>query len=96
MNYQDLVKAISDELDMSQKSVKETIADIVTVLVDLADDQPVNITGFGTLKADIRKARKSYNPGKKVYMLLPPKRVLKFIPSSLFKDAVQEKGAADE
>ncbi len=49
----------------------------------------VTLIGFGTFKVQKRKARKGRNPQTGEVMKIKAKRVLKFVPGKVLKDAVK-------
>lgn len=75
-------------------SVKET-TDLIGKLIDemsqeLVEGNAVAILGFGTFDVKKKAERISVSPTTKQRMLVPPKLVLSFKPSSLLRDRVNK------
>jgi len=91
MNKQDLVKELSQTLDMSQKEVRMILdAYMEEIVLILEEGQQYKQTGFGTFKTVLSKERVSYNPALKKKMRLPVKKKIKFRPSKKLKERINE------
>lgn len=91
MTNSEIIRELSRKLEMPQKETRANFKNIVNVLGKLIDEQSrLSIPGLGTFTTKIIKARKSFDPHRKVYNLLPPKRIIKFFPSSNLKDETKE------
>lgn len=63
MNKAELVKAMSDETNLTQKDVEKVLNSFVNVVSDaLANKDKVQLVGFGTFETRERAARKGKNP----------------------------------
>jgi DNA-binding protein HU-beta len=91
MNKQELVRELSQTLEISQISVRETLdALLEEVVLILEEGDNYTQTGFGTFRAEVANERVSYNPSIKRKMLLPKRKKIKFKASAKFKDRVNE------
>jgi len=91
MNKQELVRELSKSLDISQKSVRNTLdALLEEVVLILEEGDNYTQTGFGTFRTEVANERVSYNPAIRRKMLLPKKKRVKFKASAKFKDRVNE------
>ncbi|MDA3958926.1 HU family DNA-binding protein [Oceanispirochaeta sp.] len=91
MNKQELVKELSQSLDMPQKDIRDVLnAFMEEIVLVMEEGERYNQTGFGTFKTEIANERISYNPSLRKKMKLPPKRKVKFRPSAKFKEKINE------
>jgi DNA-binding protein HU-beta len=91
MNKQDLVRELSQNLDMSQKAVRETLDALMEeIILIMEEGEKYNQSGFGTFKAELTNERISYNPVLKKRMKLPVRKKIKFRPSAKLKDKINE------
>ena len=58
--------------------------------------EEITIPGLGTFKTKTREERKVYSPHHESYMMVPPKRVVDFTPSSNLKDNLKFVETGDE
>ena len=89
MKKNEIIKAVSDELDMT---IKETAAvvDIFIEYVELAlqNGDCVDIPKFGKLSVKQREARMARNPQTGEKIEVPAKKAIKFKASKTLKDAI--------
>jgi len=97
MTYKDLIERVSESRDIPKTHARELIESIFGVLGDeLEDGTGVSIPGLGTFKTKTREERKVYSPHHESYMMVPPKRVVDFTPSSNLKDNLKFVETGDE
>jgi DNA-binding protein HU-beta len=90
MNKNGLVKAISEELNITQKSAGLAVKAIVeTIISTTRNGDSVVLSGFGTFKAVTRKGRKGRNPQTGGSVMIPSHKSPKFIASKVFKRDVE-------
>ena len=87
MNYKDFLSELATR---SGYSLKDT-SDLAYSLLDevarqLEEGNSIYIQGFGTFEVKKKMERISVNPLTKQRMLVPPKLVLSFKPSTILKD----------
>lgn len=89
MNKTDLVSKVADMLD-TQKQAKEVVDTIIDTVSDaLANNESVQIAGFGTFKVTDRKARTGRNPQTGAPIQIPASKVPKFVAGKALKAAVK-------
>ncbi|MFN3535053.1 MAG: HU family DNA-binding protein [Desulfatiglandales bacterium] len=88
MNKGDLVNEVAKELGNKKVAQKAVDAVFDAITEALKKNDKVSLVGFGTFKVDERKARKGRNPQTKQEIDIPAKKVPKFVPGKLLKDAV--------
>ncbi|WP_293356491.1 MULTISPECIES: HU family DNA-binding protein, partial [unclassified Microcoleus] len=63
MNKKELVEAVADKTEVSQKTTSVTLnAVLETIIEALASGDKVTLVGFGTFESRDRKARQGRNP----------------------------------
>lgn len=91
MNKTELVKKISDRMNLSQKDIKEIVdltLDIISEAVAQGDD--VTFSGFGTFVRKRRAQRQGVKPVTKEVITIKERNVPVFKPSIVFKQRVNE------
>ena len=89
MNKSQLIKAVSEKSELSQKQVAETWSIIEdTILNTLSTGEKVQLSGFGTFETKDREARVGRNPHTKEAIDIPATRVPTFKASKALKDNV--------
>ncbi|MEG1923595.1 MAG: HU family DNA-binding protein [Clostridia bacterium] len=90
MNKQDLIKAVANKTDISQKDASIAINAVFDVIAAaMADGDKVTLTGFGTFEAKMRAARTGLNPATKEKMDIPASRIPTFKAGKGLKDSVK-------
>ena len=97
MTYKDLIDRVAESQEIPKTKAKDLIASIFDILGDeLASEKGVSIPGLGTFKTKTREERRVYSPHHETYILVPPKRVVDFTPSSNLKENLKFEEAGDE
>ena len=92
MNNSELIKNLAERLQKPQTELKRILETSSRVIKEVLDkDTIITIPGLGTFRTALKKKRKSFNPHHNKFMMLPPKRVLKFRVSGPLKDALKER-----
>ena len=96
-NKKDLTKAVADNLEaqgfalpshaQAERCVNAVVEEMTKAIVE---DDGLMVVGFGTFKKATRAARVGTNPSTGEKMDIPEKTVVKFVPGSALKDAVNE------
>lgn len=90
MNKKELVKEVSQRVEMTQKAVGEVVDAVFTAIVDqLAYGDEVSIAGFGKFVTVEKGEREARNPSDGTKVIVPAHRTLKFKASSIVKEAVK-------
>jgi len=82
MTKRDLVTRISNEMGLTQTSVKEVVDRVLKHISDsLADGDSVELRNFGVFTTRLRNSRVGRNPRTGERIPIPPRRVVTFKPS---------------
>jgi DNA-binding protein HU-beta len=91
MNKLDLIRELSQKLNLSQKEVRMTLDTLMEeIILIMEEGEQYKQTGFGTFKTVLTQERISYNPSLKKRMILPVRRKIRFRPSSKIKEQINE------
>ncbi|MDF2569624.1 MAG: hup [Sporomusa sp.] len=89
MNKTDLVKAVAQKADMTQKDAEKAINAVFTAIEEaLASDDKVQIIGFGTFEVKTREERKGRNPQTGNEITIPASKNPVFKAGKGLKDTV--------
>ncbi|NMD42379.1 MAG: HU family DNA-binding protein [Firmicutes bacterium] len=90
MNKSDLIGTVSEKVEMSKKDVEKVINATLEVIVDtVADDERVQLVGFGTFERRFRAERAGRNPQTKEEIVIPALNVPVFKAGRAFKNKVK-------
>ena len=86
-----LIAQIANQLNVSKNMAKQLVDSFLdSISASLAKGKEVRIQGFGTFKANQRKAREGVNPQKPSEKIkIPAMKVVSFRAGSDFKKAVK-------
>ena len=88
MNKTDLIAKVATVIG-TQKQAKEAVECVLDAITEaLANQDSVQIAGFGSFKVCERKARTGRNPQSGASIDIPARKVPRFIPGKALKDAV--------
>lgn len=90
MTKKEIVKAISEEIGLTQLKTKEIVQKTFDAIVEtLVEDRRIELRNFGVFEVKKRAARKARNPrtGDKVYV--PAKFVVTFKPGKEMEERVR-------
>ena len=89
MNKSQLIKAVAEKCELSQKQVAETWSLIEeTILNTLSTGEKVQLSGFGTFEVRERAERKGRNPKTGEVVSVPACKYLAFVPAKAVKDTL--------
>ena len=89
MNKSQLIKAVAEKSELSQKQIGETWKLFEqTILETLNAGDKVQLSGFGTFETKTREARVGRNPRTKEVVEIPASKVPVFKAGKALKDAV--------
>ena len=92
MNKKEMIKILSEKMDITQSETKELMDATFDVLSDLlAKGFSFNVQNFGTFSVSQLDKRKGYNPLLNKWMMLPPKLKPRFKASDALKERVNKK-----
>lgn len=87
MNNKEFTSELSQRLGYTIKDTSELIISLISdITQQLQDGNTISVQGFGTFEVKKKAERITVNPTTKLRMLIPPKLVLNYKPSTLFKD----------
>jgi len=87
----EIVKAISDELGLTQLTTKEIVQKTFDAIVEtLVEDRRIELRNFGVFEVKMRAARKARNPRTGGQVEVPAKFVVTFKPGKEMEAKVRE------
>ena len=89
MKRTDVIKAVAEKLDFTQKDVKSVLDGLQEVVFEHAKDEDVPVFGGLTLTSVIKPSRTCRNPRTGEMVNVPEKRVPKAKLGSAFREAVK-------
>ena len=92
MNKTELITAVAEKTGLTKKDVEKTVnAFLDTVKEEVASDGKVQLIGFGTFEARVRKERLGKNPRTGEEIVIEAAKVPAFKAGKAFKDVVAGK-----
>lgn len=90
MNKTELVKAVSAQAELTQKDAAKAVDAIFeTILNTLAQNEKIQLIGFGTFEVRERSARKGRNPQTGEEIEIAASKVPAFKPGKELKEAIR-------
>jgi nucleoid DNA-binding protein len=90
MNNKQFLTELSGKCQMSTEQAAKQAQTLIDVMENLwQGGDSVSLSGFGVLEVKKKNERVSVNPTTGVRMLVPPKLVLTYKPSSILKDKLK-------
>lgn len=87
MNNKEFIALISDRLNMSVKDTSAIMTGLTAEMTSKFEEGAcLSISGFGSFEVKKKLERVLVNPSTKQRMLVPPKLVLGFKPSTVLKE----------
>src|SRR5204862_6066326 len=87
----EIVKQISDRLELTQLQTKEIVQQTFDAIVDtLLKEGRIELRNFGVFEVKQRKARKARNPRTGERVDVPPKNVVTFKPGKEMEERVRQ------
>ena len=89
MNKAELIKAITDRIDVTRKDADAVVSAAVDIIMDtVASGEKVTLVGFGTFERRDRKAREGRNPKTGEKLQIAATQVPIFAAGKQFKESV--------
>lgn len=83
-------KELASRTEITQKKAGDVLDAIIAIVIEkLKEDEPVQLTGFGTFKTEMRAERECRNPQTGESIKIPAKKVAKFVIGKTLKDAMK-------
>jgi integration host factor subunit beta len=93
----EIVKQISDDLDLTQLQVKDIVQKTFDAIVEtLLSEKRIELRNFGVFEVKRRKARKARNPRTGEPVEVEPKNVVTFKPGKEMEERVRQMPLVDE
>lgn len=90
MNKQDLIAKISTDTGITKSNAAAAVDSFFEgITKSLKKGQPITFVGFGTFKTTQRRARVAKNPRTGDAIKIPKRRVVRFTPGKVLKNAVR-------
>lgn len=87
MNNKEFISKHAKKTGFSSSKTTADLETLVSTMIErLKENDQINISGFGVFEVKMRRERVSVNPKTGQRMLIPPKLVPAFRPSSKLKD----------
>jgi DNA-binding protein HU-beta len=91
LNKAELVSAVAEKAEMSKKDAEKAVSAVfATIEESLAQNEKVQLVGFGTFDVKERAERTGRNPQTKETITIPAAKVPGFKAGKALKDAVQK------
>lgn len=91
MDYKTFVDILSKKIHADREETFQMVESLTNVITDCAlDGDSVTFPGFGNFEPKKRNERISVHPASGKRMLVPPKILLSFKPSTLLKQKVRD------
>lgn len=91
MNKAELVSAVAEKAEMSKKDAEKAVTAVFSAIENaLAQNEKVQLVGFGTFDVKERAERTGRNPQTKETIVIPAAKVPGFKAGKALKDAVQK------
>ncbi len=91
MTKKEIVRQISERLDLTQLKTKEIVQQTFDAIVKtLLEDGRIELRNFGVFEVKRRKARKARNPKTGERVDVPPKNVVTFKPGKEMEERVRQ------
>lgn len=89
MNKAELIAAVAEKTGLSKKDTESVIsATFDTIVAAMAEDEKVQLVGFGSFEVKKRAERIGRNPKTKESITIPASKVPTFKPGKALKDSV--------
>ena len=90
MNNKQFLTELSGKCQLSADEAARQVETLIGVMENLwQNGDSVSLSGFGVLEVRKKNERVSVNPATGVRMLVPPKLVLTYKPSSILKEKLK-------
>lgn len=91
MNKAELINAAAERAELSKKDTEAAITAALEVMIEaLAQNEKIQLVGFGAFEVKARAARTGRNPRTKEEIKIPASKIPVFKPGKALKDAVSK------
>ncbi|MGA1847220.1 integration host factor subunit alpha [Deferribacter abyssi] len=89
MTKADIVEKIYEKLGITKKDIAKVVDMVFTTMrEEILSGNSVKVSGFGNFEVKVRGRRVGRNPKTGDEVIIPPRYVVSFKPSHLFKEEV--------
>ena len=89
MNKTELIAAVAEKVGMSKKDADAVVNAVIdTIVEEVAEEEKVQIVGFGTFEVRSRSERQGRDPRTNSPITIPASKVPAFKAGKAFKDAM--------
>ena len=89
MNKAELINAAAERAELSKKDTEAAITAAIEVMIEaLAQNEKIQLVGFGAFEVKARAARIGRNPRTREQIEIPASKIPVFKPGKALKDAV--------
>lgn len=89
MNHKELIAKLASDLNLPKNEVELLLETFVSTSTDLLCElKTIGIQGFGSFEIRKKDERLSVHPSTQIRTLIPPKLVVNFRQSSVFKEKI--------
>lgn len=90
MTKKDLIETVADKANLSKKAAKQSIESFLSeIMKALSDGETVKLSGFGTFKTKMFKAKTIKAIGSKASKKINARRMPRYIPGTKIKKMVK-------
>ncbi|MEM5003329.1 HU family DNA-binding protein [Priestia megaterium] len=90
MNKVELINAVASKSELTKQDAKKAIDGLLeTITTTLANEEKIQVVGFGTFETRERAGRTGRNPQTGEQMVIPPTKSPAFKPGKEFKEALK-------
>lgn len=87
MNNKEFISELSRKTGYSNKDTARLVSSVLNIMTqELQEGKTIALQGFGTFEVKKKLERVSVNPVTQQRLLIPPKLVLSFRPSTILKE----------
>ena len=87
MNNKEFISELSIRLGYTNKDTSQLLSSVIAIMTqELQESNSISIQGFGTFEVKKKLEKILVNPSTQQRMLVPPKLVLSYKPSTLLKE----------
>jgi len=86
----DLIELVAEKNNITKKEATDIVNSTLETIVDLASEDRLTLSGFGTFKITTSKERTGINPSTKEKIVIPSSNKLAFKQSSEIKEELNK------
>ena len=93
MTKKEIANELANRSNLNTIQATQVVEAVIEIIADtLANNEPILLRGFGTIKTVQRAARPARNISKGTTMMLPPTKQVKFIAYNELKERINHHG----